>query len=49
MRGQTPKVEPKEKKKIPKGRAKKRIQYNKRFISAVVGFGKKRGPNSQTK
>jgi hypothetical protein len=31
-----------------RGRAKKRMQYNKRYVSVVVGMGgKKVGPNSQ--
>ncbi|GAV62176.1 Ribosomal_S30 domain-containing protein [Cephalotus follicularis] len=25
------------------------MQYNRRFVTAVVGFGKKRGPNSSEK
>ncbi|CAN6169663.1 unnamed protein product, partial [Urochloa humidicola] len=44
VRGQTP-----NKKKKPRGRAYKRMQYNRRFVTAVVGFGKKRGPNSSEK
>eukprot|EP00296_Roombia_truncata_P009418 JP448012.1.p3 GENE.JP448012.1~~JP448012.1.p3 ORF type:complete len:143 (+),score=61.88 JP448012.1:32-430(+) len=47
VRGQTPKVAKQEKKKKAKGRAARRIQYNRRFVSTVVGFGKKKGPNSQ--
>jgi hypothetical protein len=35
-----------DKKKTPKGRAKKRLQYNRRFVNVVTGPGKKRGPNS---
>ena len=31
VKSQTPKVEPQEKKKVPKGRAKKRILYNRRY------------------
>jgi len=47
VKGQTPKVEPTEKKKSPKGRAKKRILYTRRFVNAVVGpGGRKRGPNA---
>ncbi|KAL9254348.1 Glycosyltransferase BC10-like protein [Drosera capensis] len=46
VRGQTPKVAKQDKKKQPRGRAHKRIQYNRRFVTAVDGFGKKRGPNS---
>ncbi|KAL8208436.1 hypothetical protein R6Q57_007848 [Mikania cordata] len=49
VRGQTPKVSKQDKKKQPRGRAHKRIQYNRRFVTAVVGFGKKRGPNSSEK
>lgn len=49
VKGQTPKVPKLEKKKkMVKGRAKKRIQYNKRYVNVVVGpGGKKIGPNSQ--
>ncbi|KAK9826936.1 hypothetical protein WJX74_000664 [Apatococcus lobatus] len=47
VRGQTPKVPKQDKKKLPKGRALKRIKYNRRFVNIVVGFGKKKGPNSQ--
>ena len=46
VRGQTPKVAKGEKKKET-GRAKKRLQYNRRFVNVVVGVGKKRGPNTQ--
>lgn len=49
VRGQTPKVAKQDKKKQPRGRAHKRMQYNRRFVTAVVGFGKKRGPNSSEK
>eukprot|EP00011_Vannellida_sp_DIVA3-517-6-12_P008946 CAMPEP_0114614318 /NCGR_PEP_ID=MMETSP0168-20121206/5588_1 /TAXON_ID=95228 ORGANISM="Vannella sp., Strain DIVA3 517/6/12" /NCGR_SAMPLE_ID=MMETSP0168 /ASSEMBLY_ACC=CAM_ASM_000044 /LENGTH=62 /DNA_ID=CAMNT_0001825355 /DNA_START=35 /DNA_END=223 /DNA_ORIENTATION=- len=48
VRNQTPKVAKQEKKKNKTGRAKKRIQYNRRFVNVVVGFGKKRGPNSNS-
>ena len=47
MRGQTPKVAAQEKKKGLTGRAKKRLQYNRRFVNVVVGLGKKKGPNTQ--
>ena len=46
VKGQTPKVEKQEKNKKKTGRAKKRAQYNKRFVNVVQGFGKKSGPNS---
>lgn len=46
VRGSTPKVEKQDKKKSPRGRAHKRLQYNRRFVNVVVGPGKKRGPNS---
>ena len=48
MRNQTPKVEKQEKKKLATGRAKKRIQYNRRFVNVVTAPGGKRlGPNAQ--
>ncbi len=47
VRGQTPKVAKQEKKKVMTGRAKKRLQYNRRFVNVVVGMGKKKGPNTQ--
>ena len=48
VRNQTPKVEKQEKKKKVLGRAKKRIQYNRRFVNVVTAPGGKRvGPNSQ--
>merc|ERR1712063_87473 len=46
VKGQTPKVEAQEKKKKKTGRAKRRSQYNKRFVNVVPGFGRKKGPNS---
>merc|ERR1712152_115377 len=48
VRGQTPKVEAGEKKKKKTGRAKRRIQYNRRFVNVVESFGKKKGPNSNS-
>ena len=48
VRGQTPKVaKATDKKKKETGRAKKRLQYNRRFVNVVVGVGKKKGPNTQ--
>merc|ERR1712037_162622 len=44
VRGQTPKVEKQEKRKKPTGRAKRRIQYNRRFVNVVATFGRKKGP-----
>ncbi|XP_022893225.1 uncharacterized protein LOC111407783 isoform X3 [Olea europaea var. sylvestris] len=49
VREQTPKVVKQDKKKKPRGRAHKRMQYNRRFVTAVVGFGMKKSPNSSTK
>lgn len=49
VRGQTPKVAPQEKSKKPTGRAAMRLKYNRRYVNAVVGPGKKRGPNSSDK
>jgi small subunit ribosomal protein S30e len=48
VKGQTPKVEAQEdKKKQPRGRAKKRLQYNRRYVNVVTAMGGKRvGPNS---
>ncbi|XP_014662002.1 PREDICTED: ubiquitin-like protein FUBI [Priapulus caudatus] len=48
VKGQTPKVEAGEKKKKKTGRAKRRLQYNRRFVNVVQTFGKRRGPNSNT-
>ncbi|KAJ0881893.1 putative ribosomal protein S30 [Helianthus annuus] len=36
VRGQTPKVAKQDKKKQPRGRAHKRIQYNRRFVTAGI-------------
>ena len=47
VRGQTPKVAKAETKKALTGRAKKRLQHNRRFVNVVVGVGKKKGPNTQ--
>nr|CAX77939.1 small subunit ribosomal protein S30e [Schistosoma japonicum] len=50
VRGQTPKVEKQEKRKSPRGRAKRRMQYNKRFVAVVQQpGGRRRGPNSNVK
>lgn len=47
VKSQTPSVPKQEKTtKVPKGRAKKRLQYNRRFVNAVDGPGKKVGPNN---
>merc|ERR1712048_1547261 len=46
VKGQTPKVDPQEKKKPKTGRAKRRQQYNSRFVNVVVVPGRRRGPNS---
>merc|ERR1711997_452554 len=48
VRGQTPKVEAQEKKKKKTGRAKRRIQYNRRFVNVVQPFGRRRGPNANS-
>ncbi len=37
-----PKVEPQEKKKTPKGRAKKRITYTRRFVNVTMTGGKRK-------
>merc|ERR1739848_12804 len=46
VKGQTPKVDAQEKKKPKTGRAKRRTQYNNRFVNVVVTPGPRRGPNS---
>ena len=48
VKGQTPKVAKQERKKKPKtGRAKRRIQYNRRFVNVVTGpGGRRKGPNA---
>lgn len=38
VKGRTPKVDKQEKKKTPKGRAKKRILYNRRFVLSPMVF-----------
>ena len=49
VKGQTPKVAKMEdKKKKRTGRCKRRIQYNRRFSTAVSQFGRKKGPNSNS-
>merc|ERR1719468_967892 len=48
VKGQTPKVDKAEDtKKKRTGRAKRRIQYNRRFVNVVVGpGGRRKGPNA---
>uniref|UniRef100_A0A4X2M0Q2 Ubiquitin-like domain-containing protein n=1 Tax=Vombatus ursinus TaxID=29139 RepID=A0A4X2M0Q2_VOMUR len=46
VRGQTPKVAKQEKKKKKTGRAKRRMQNNRRFVNLVSTFGKKKGSNA---
>ncbi|XP_017885744.1 uncharacterized protein LOC108628378 [Ceratina calcarata] len=48
VKAQTPKVEKQEKSKKKTGRAKRRIQYNRRFVNVVQTFGRRRGPNSNS-
>nr|AFM90917.1 40S ribosomal protein S30 [Callorhinchus milii] len=48
VKGQTPKVAKQEKKKKRTGRAKRGMQYNRRFVNVVPTFGKKKGPNSNS-
>ncbi|KAK1836998.1 ribosomal protein S30 [Podospora conica] len=46
VKSQTPKVEKQEKKKTPKGRAKKRLTYTRRFVNVVLTGGKRKmNPN----
>ncbi|XP_051005600.1 FAU ubiquitin-like and ribosomal protein S30 [Acomys russatus] len=46
VRGQTPKVVKQEKKKT--GRAKRRMQYNRRFVTVMSTFSKKKGLNASS-
>jgi len=48
VKGQTPKVDPQEKKKKKTGRAARRQQYNRRFVNVVPTFGRRKGPNSNS-
>merc|ERR1712110_194273 len=48
VQGKAPKVDAEEKKKAKTGRAKRRMQYNRRFVNVVPSFGKKKGPNSNS-
>ncbi len=41
-------VEPQEKKKTPKGRAKKRITYTRRFVNVTMTGGKRKVCGSNT-
>ncbi|KAH0831372.1 ribosomal protein S30-domain-containing protein [Lanmaoa asiatica] len=45
VKSQTPKVEKQEKKKTPRGRAKKRMLYNRRFVNVTTLPGGKRRMN----
>ncbi|KAL2285132.1 hypothetical protein FJTKL_08366 [Diaporthe vaccinii] len=46
VKSQTPKVEKQEKKKTPKGRAKKRLTYTRRFVNVQLTGGKRKmNPN----
>uniref|UniRef100_A0A6B2LXG6 40S ribosomal protein S30 n=1 Tax=Arcella intermedia TaxID=1963864 RepID=A0A6B2LXG6_9EUKA len=47
VKNATPKVAKKEKKKEKTGRAKKRWQYNKRYVNLVMKPGRRKGPNAQ--
>jgi len=47
VKGQTPKAAKKEKSKTPRGRALKRLKYNKRFLSQKLEPGMKRKANPQ--
>ncbi|KAL7621453.1 40S ribosomal protein S30 [Parahypoxylon ruwenzoriense] len=42
VKSQTPKVEKQEKPKNPKGRAKKRLTYTRRFVNVTLTGGKRK-------
>ncbi|XP_068986609.1 ubiquitin-like FUBI-ribosomal protein eS30 fusion protein [Bombus flavifrons] len=48
VKAQTPKVEKQEKSKKKTGRAKRRIQYNRRFVNVVQTYSRRRGPNANS-
>ncbi|KAK4246486.1 ribosomal protein S30 [Corynascus similis CBS 632.67] len=48
VKSQTPKVEPQEKPKVPKGRAHKREQYTRRFVNITTVGGKRKMNANQT-
>ncbi|KAI0130266.1 ribosomal protein S30-domain-containing protein [Xylariales sp. AK1849] len=49
VKSQTPKVEKTEKPKTPKGRAKKRLTYTRRFVNVTLTGGKRKmNPNPTT-
>lgn len=41
-------AEKQDKKKKKTGRAKRRMQYNRRFVNIVQTFGRRRGPNANS-
>ncbi|KAL2871527.1 40S ribosomal protein eS30 [Aspergillus lucknowensis] len=46
VKSATPKVEAQEKKKLPKGRAMKRLKYIRRFVNVTMTGGKRKmNPN----
>merc|ERR1711974_284725 len=48
VKGQTPKVDKEDKRKKKTGRAARRAQYNRRFVTSASAFGgKRKGPNCQ--
>merc|ERR1711981_646417 len=47
VKGQTPKVDKEDKRKKKTGRAARRAQYNRRFVTSANTFGKRKGPNCQ--
>ncbi|ODQ67193.1 ribosomal protein S30 [Nadsonia fulvescens var. elongata DSM 6958] len=50
VKSQCPKVDKQEKAKTPKGRAKKRLLYTRRFVNVTLTNGKRKmnpGPSSQ--
>jgi small subunit ribosomal protein S30e len=49
VKAATPKVEKQEKAKTPKGRARKRILYTRRFVNVTLTGGKRKmNPNPTT-
>jgi len=47
VKKQTPKIDKLDNKKQPRGRAKKRLLYNRRYVNEINTKGRKKGPNAQ--
>jgi small subunit ribosomal protein S30e len=48
VKGQTPKEEKTDKPRKARGRAYKKLLYNRRFVNVQTGFNAKRSPNANS-